>query len=215
MAEVRKLDKQHPTVQYLCRKDKRLSKLIDRVGAIEYREQPDCFARLVYSVINQMLSNKAAYVIGGRVSELCGGSVNPENLLKLDREQLRRAGLSYTKADNILCIAKAAADGSLNFSRFHNMTDEEVIKELTRLRGIGTWSAKMYLIFTLNRMDILPFEDVAFLQTYVWLYKTDNLQPAAIIKKCEKWRPYRSIAARYFYYALDTGLTKTEFHLFK
>ena len=215
MAEIQKLDKQHPAVRYLCKKDKRLAKLIDMVGAIEYREQPDCFARLVYSVINQMLSNKAAHVIGGRVSDLCGGSVNPENLLKLDREQLRRAGLSYTKADNILSIAKAATDGSLNFSRFPNMTDEEVIKELIRLRGIGSWSAKMYLIFTLNRMDILPFEDVAFLQTYAWLYKTDNLQPAAIIKKCKKWKPYSSIAARYFYYALDTGLTKTEFHLFK
>lgn len=90
-----------------------------------------------------------------------------------------------------------------------------MIKELTRLRGTVTWSSKMYLIFTLNRMDILPFEDAAFLQTYAGLYKTDNLQPAAIIKKCKKWKPYSSIAARYFYYALDTGLINEEFHLFK
>lgn len=82
------------------------------------------------------------------------------------------------------------------------------MKELTRLRGIGTWSAKMYLIFTLDRKDVLPYEDVAFLQTYAWLYKTDDLRPAAIIKRCKKWKPYSSIAARYFYYALDMGLTK-------
>ena len=215
MANLHTLNKQHPAVQYLCKKDKRLAKLIDMVGDIEYRTQADCFSRLVRSIINQMLSNKAAYVIGGRVAALCGGSITPENLLKLDREHLRGAGLSYTKADNILGIAKAATDGSLDLTTFPNMTDEEVIKELTRLRGIGTWSAKMYLIFTLNRMDVLPYEDSAFLQTYAWLYKTDDLSAAAVSRKCKKWKPYSSIAARYFYYALDMGLTKKEFHLFR
>ncbi len=215
MSDLHVLNKQCPEVQYLCRKDKRLAKLVDMVGEIEYRTQPDYFARLVRSVINQMLSNKAAHVIGGRVADLCEGVIAPDNLLKLDREQLRSAGLSYAKADNILGIAKAAADGSLDFSNFSNMTDEEVIKELTRLRGVGTWSAKMLLIFTPNRQDVLPFEDVAFLQTYAWLYKTNDLRPLTIIKKCNKWKPYSSIAARYFYYALDMGLTKRKFHLFK
>ncbi len=215
MSEIYVLNKEHTAVQYLCKKDKRLAKLVEMVGEIEYRTQPDCFARLVRSVINQMLSNKASYVIGGRVAALCGGTITPENLLKLDREQLRGAGLSYSKADNILGIAKAVTDGSLDFSTFPNISDEEVMKELTHLRGIGTWSAKMYLIFTLNRMDVLPYEDVAFLQTYSWLYKTKDLHPESIIKRCKKWKPYSSIAARYFYYALDMGLTKQEFHLFK
>ena len=215
MEEKQILNAQHPAVQYLCKKDKRLAKLVDMVGEIEYRTQPDCFARLVRSVINQMLSNKAAYVIGDRVTALCGGVIMPENLLKLDREQLRAAGLSYAKADNILGIAKAASNGSLDFSHFPDLTDEEVLKELTRLRGIGTWSAKMYLIFTLDRKDVLPYEDVAFLQTYAWLYKTDDLKPVSIIKRCKKWKPYSSIAARYFYYALDMGLTRQEFHLLK
>ena len=215
MPEVQILNKQHPAVQYLCSKDKRLAKLIDMVGEIEYREQPDCFARLAYSIINQMLSNKVAHVIGSRVAELCGGAITPENLLKLDREQLRSTGLSYTKADNILGIAKAATDGSLDFSKLPELPDAEVIKELTRLRGIGDWSAKMYLLFTLNRMDVLPYEDMAFLQTYAWLYKTNDLRPAMVIKRCKKWKPYSSIAARYFYYALDIGLTKTDFNLHK
>ncbi len=215
MANDHILNKQNPAVQYLCRKDKRLAKLIDMVGDIEYQEQPDCFARLAYSIINQMLSNKVAHVIGSRVAELCGGVITPENLLKLNREQLRRTGLSYTKADNILGIAKAATDGSLDFSKLPELPDAEVIKELTRLRGIGDWSAKMYLLFTLNRMDILPFEDIAFLQSYSWLYKTDDLRPTMVIKRCKKWKPYSSIAARYFYCALDMGLTKQEFHLFK
>ena len=209
------INKQCHPVQYLCKKDKRLAKLIDMVGVIEYRTQPDCFSRLVHSIINQMLSNKAAHVIGSRVTELCGGHITPERLLRLNREQLRNAGLSYSKTDSIISMSKTVVDGHLDFSKFPDMTDEEVIVELTRLRGIGTWSAKMYLIFTLNRMDVLPYEDVAFLQTYAWLYNTKNLQPTAIIKRCKKWKPYSSIAARYFYYALDMGLTKKEFHLFK
>ena len=94
MAEKQILNAQHPAVQYLCKKDKRLAKLVEMVGEIEYRTQPDCFTRLVRSVINQMLSNKAAHVIGGRVADLCGGVITPENLLKLDREQLRAVGLS-------------------------------------------------------------------------------------------------------------------------
>lgn len=215
MTDIHVLNKQHPAVQYLCSKDKRLAKLIEMVGDIEYREQPVCFAQLAYSIINQMLSNKAAHVIGKRIATLCGGFITPENLLKLDREQLRGAGLSYTKADNLLGIAKAATEGSLNFSNFPYMSNKEVMIELTRLRGIDSWSAKMFLIFTLNRMDVLPFEDAAFLQTYAWLYKTNDLRPIAVLHRCKKWKPYTSIAARYFYCALDMGLTKKKFHLYK
>lgn len=125
MTVVQVLNNQLPAVQYLCKRDKRLAKLFDMVGEIEYRTQPDCFVRLVGTVINQMLSNKAAHVIGDRVAELCGGVITPENLLKLNREQLRGAGLSYSKADNILDIAKAASNGCLDFSTFSNMSDEE------------------------------------------------------------------------------------------
>ena len=161
MIEAHVLNKEHTAVKYLCAKDKRFAKLVDMVGEIEYRIQPDCFTRLVFSIINQMLSNKAAHAIGGRFAVLCNGCVTPENLLKLNRDQLRGAGLSYTKADNILGIAKAATDGSLVFSDFSNMTDEEVINELTRLRGIGIWSAKMFLIFTstsLFRRSVSSFQ---------------------------------------------------------
>ena len=95
------------------------------------------------------------------------------------------------------------------------MDDPDVIKMLTSIKGIGNWSAKMYLIFALNRQDILPFEDMAFLQTYQWMYKTSDCKPASVSAKCKKWRPYSSIAARYMYRALDMGLTKEEFHLYK
>lgn len=116
-------------------------------------------------------------------------------------------------------IAKATEFAQVN-SDLHTLLlpeldDESVIKQLTAIKGIGNWTAKMYLIFVLDRQDILPTEDVAFLQAYKWLYKTTDRSPASITNKCTKWKPYSSIAARYLYRALDSGLTKTEFHLYK
>ena len=112
-------------------------------------------------------------------------------------------------------LTNAVESGDLDFKKLETMNDDEVINELTSLHGIGTWTAKMYLIFALNRQDVLPYEDVAFLQGYEWLYKTKDRSKAAVEKKCKKWKPYSSIAARYLYRALDSGLTKNEFHLYK
>jgi DNA-3-methyladenine glycosylase II len=95
------------------------------------------------------------------------------------------------------------------FDSFSALSDTEIIRQLTSLRGIGTWSAKMYLIFVLNRLDVLPYEDGAFLQVYKWLYATEDVKPAAIIERCEPWKPYSSLAARYLYRALDAGMVKS------
>lgn len=95
------------------------------------------------------------------------------------------------------------------------MTDEEAFKKLTSFRAIGKWTANMYFIFVLNRIDILPTNDVAFSQSYTSLYKTNDYSELSIRKKCHKWKPYSSIACRYLYRALDLGLTKEEFHLYK
>lgn len=94
------------------------------------------------------------------------------------------------------------------FNKLVHLPDVEVIKKLTALRGLGPWSAKMYLIFVLNRLDVLPYEDGAFLQAYKWLYATEDVKPPSIIKRCETWKPYSSLAARYLYRALDSGLTR-------
>ena len=94
-------------------------------------------------------------------------------------------------------------------------SDAEVIAALTKIRGIGSWTAKMYLIFVLNRPNILPFENGAFLQVYRWMYKTDDTNRKAVEQKRQKWKPYSAIAARFLYRALDSEFTKSEFHLFK
>lgn len=211
------LDLNKPEIQYLCNRDKRLNKVIQTIGPIQYtvRSSENSYRFLIHEVIEQMLSIKAGNAIYKRLDNLCDGDITPEAIASLSDEQIRSIGTSNTKVSFIRSITNAVISGELNFTSFETMKDEQVSKTLMSIRGIGTWTAKMYLLFVLNREDILPFEDVAFLQAYQWLYKTSDRSSNSVIKKCKKWSPYSSYAARYLYRALDTGLTKEEFHLFK
>ena len=123
--------------------------------------------------------------------------------------------MSNAKVQSIQNLADAVKQNKLCLNDLATLSDELVIKTLTQLRGIGSWTAKMYLIFVLDRQDILPFEDGAFIQSYKWLYRTDDTSPDAVRSRCKKWKPYSSLAARYLYRALDMRLTKEEFHLYK
>ena len=216
MSDVITLDINSPPVQYLCKKDKRLAKVISMVGPITYSpHEDDPYRFLVHEIIEQMLSVKAGQKIFLRLEELCAGEINPDIIAQLTDEQIRSTGTSNAKVEYIRNLTNALESGSLSFDKLPGMSDTEVIHEMTKIRGIGVWTAKMYLMFVLNRPDILPVEDGAFLQGYRWAYKTDDCNPASITKKCKKWKPYSSIAARFFYRALDMGMTKEEFHLFK
>ena len=203
------------SIQFLAKRDKRLAKVISEIGDIAYTTHSDSYHFLVGQVINQMLSNKAADVIHSRLVRLCNGNLTTESISLLSDLEIRAVGISQSKIGYIRAITQAVANGQLNFSTFQEKSDAEVIKELTGIRGIGKWTAKMYLIFVLDRPDVLPFEDVAFQQSYKWLYKTEDVSRVAIENKCKKWKPYSSIASRNFYRALDAGMTKEEFHLYK
>lgn len=215
MSKLVRLDESTPSIAYLCKKDKRFQKVFFMVGGISYELQEDGYSFLVHEIIEQMLSAKAANVIYGRLRELCGGSMCPDAIDSLSDEQISGVGTSRAKVKAIRSLTQEIERGTVVFSEFENMSDADVLHTLTRVHGIGTWTAKMYLLFVLDRQDILPFEDVAFLQGYGWAYKTDDYSPAAVQKKCKKWKPYSSVAARYMYQAVDRGLTKEEFHLFK
>lgn len=203
------------SVEYLMKKDKRLSKVINMVGEISYIPYEDSYSFLVSQIIGQMLSAKVGDVIFGRLLSLCNNKITPQTINSLTDEELKGIGTSNSKVRFIRELTSAVIDGRLNFELIETMSDTEALKYLTNIYGIGTWSAKMYLIFVLDRHDILPYEDVAFQQTYKWLYKTNDVSKEAILKKCNKWKPYSSIASRYMYRALDMGFTKNEFHLFK
>lgn len=205
-----------PSVQYLCNKDKRLAKVINMVGPITYSPHDiNPYPFFVHEIIEQMLSVKAGQKIYNRLETLCDGDVTPERINSLSDDEIRGVGTSSSKVRSIRCVTDAVMSGELNFTNMQDLSDKEVLQHLTRLHGIGNWTAKMFLIFVLDRPDVLPFEDGAFLQTYKWLYKTNDISEPSVKTKCKKWKPFSSVAARYFYRALDMGMTKEEFHLFK
>lgn len=100
-------------------------------------------------------------------------------------------------------------NGSLDFGKLKEVSDAEIIKLLTGIKGIGSWTAKMYL-YKINRPDVLPYEDATFISAYKWLYRTRNVKPEAVKRRCRKWSPYSSIAAMYLYAAFDGNLISTE-----
>ena len=216
MPDYRVLNHDSPEVQYLQKKDKRLAKLISMVGEIRYEPHDgNSYAFIVHEIIEQMLSVKAGRRIYERLEALCDGEISPAKIDALSDDQIRATGTSTAKVEYIRNITKATHDGIFDDTRLGAMSDNDVIRELASIRGIGKWTAKMYLLFVLDRPNLLTVEDGAFLQVYRWLYKTDDCSEKSVYKKCKKWSPYSTTASRFFYRALDAGLTKEEFHLFK
>ena len=209
------LNSESESIKHLCKKDKRLAKVISMVGDLSYQVHEDPYTFLVHEIIEQMLSVKAAAKIYNRLENLCGGEIIPERIAALSEDEIRSIGTSKAKAKYIKGITEEVISGKLDFDHIAKMPEKEAYKRLLALKGVGVWTVKMYFIFVLDKQDILPIEDVAFLQAYEWLYKTTDRRKESIEKRCKKWKPYSSIAARYMYRALDGGFTKEEFHLFK
>ena len=152
-----------------------------------------------------MLSSKAAAAITARLYTLCGGALCARRSWGWIFRVARHWAVN-TKAVSLLRLAELVRDMPDYLSGLHALPDHQVIKRITALYGLGPWSAKMFLIFVMDRLDVLPYEDGAFLQAYQKLYKTDDVKPAAVCERCAHWSPYASLAARYLYRALDGGL---------
>ena len=207
---MKRIELDDPAIIHLCSADSRLSELINRVGPIECSLHSDPFEFLVDEVIEQMLSVKVADIIRQRFVSICNNEITPEKIANLDIEDIRQAGISKQKASYIQNLSAVVNSGSLNLEELSLLSDNDVIQKLTALKGIGNWTAKMYLIFVLNRNDILPFEDAAFLQGFRWLYDLEKVTKAEVIDISKKWHPYSSIAARYLYRAVDMVFIKKE-----
>lgn len=214
MPKIVELNKDSSSIVYLCKKDKRLAKVIQLVGDISYTIHDNQYEFLIHEIIEQMLSKKAGEKIFSRLADLCGGMVSAESVNNLSDEAIKSIGTSNTKVSYIRSITEAVLSGQIDFNSLEKQSDAYVFKVLTSIRGIGRWTANMYLIFVLDRQDILPTNDSAFQQAFQWLYGVDRSENI-IREKCKKWSPYSSIASRYLYRALDSGLTKSEFHLYK
>ena len=199
-----------PAIIHLKAACPRLSRLIDEIGALEIHEQTDSFLFLTREIVGQMVSAAVKKIMFERLTTLCDGRITANNVLEHDVTELRGIGLSKAKSMSIMTLAQKVKDGEIDFDKMKDMPDDEVLKELTSLKGIGNWTAKMYLLFFLQRDDVLPYEDGAFLQAYRWLYHTKRCKQKSIERRCRKWKPYTSIGARYLYFALDSGLTKRD-----
>ena len=195
-------------VKIICQADPIFSKVVSLVGCVPLRLQSDSFSFLVHTIIAQMLSAKAASSIEKRFVELCNNNISPDSILSLEFDHLKSIGLSGSKTQYILGLASIIKDNPRYFEDIDRMDDLEVINHLIQIRGIGIWSAKMYLIFVLNRQNVLPVEDMAFIQSFSWAYKINKPDVKTIIKQSSKWNNHSTIVARYLYAALDRGLTK-------
>ena len=198
-----------PEVLHLIKNDPALSTAIERVGDLSYTLYDEPYSFMVNTIIGQMLSNKVADVLSARMLALCGGSVSPAAVAALSEAELRGIGISSAKVKYISGLTAHIISEPDFFEVLSGLPDDELLKQMIKLHGVGSWSAKMFMIFVLNRPDVLPYEDGAFLQSYKWLYETQDTATASIKSRCSAWKPYSSIAARFLYRALDSGLTKT------
>ncbi len=192
----------------LMRRDPRLGALIKRVGPCRLPESRtrEPFAALVRSIISQQLSLKAAATIHSRLLALAGAGANitPEALLALDLAALRAVGVSGQKASYLRDLAERVVDGRLDLEALEHLSDDEVIVMITSVKGLGRWSAEMFLMFRLNRPDVFPVADLGIvkgLQKLVGMKRRPA--PRTMLRLAEPWRPYRSVAAWYLWRILE------------
>ena len=188
----------------LMRRDKRLGALIKRVGRCRLPDSRghDPFAGLVRVILSQQLSGKAADTIFGRVVALTGGldAMTPTALRAVEVTALRGAGVSGPKARYLHDLADRALDGRLDLHALDGCPDDEVIAIITSVKGLGRWSAEMFLMFRLNRPDIFPVGDLGIVKGMQKLYGMRRPpSPRTMMRRAEFWRPYRSVAAWYLW----------------
>ncbi len=189
------------------RSDPVLGGLVKKLGpcGLETTRRIDRFAMTVRSIVSQQLSVKAASTIHGRLEEaLDAGRVTPAAILSLEGDRMRACGLSWAKVASVRDLATRVTDGSLALESLDKLDDERVIEALTAVKGIGRWSAEMFLIFRLGRPDILPVGDVGVQRAMRKLYGLrKHPSPARMTMLARPWRPYRSIACWYLWRSLD------------
>ncbi len=171
----------------------------------KYQIADDVFSSLTGAIVSQQLSTKAADTIYNRFLVLMKKKKpDPRAVQKLSVEQMREVGLSWSKAGYILDLAKKTVNGELHISRFTDMPEEDVIAEITSVRGLGEWSAHMFLMFALNRPDVWPTGDLGIKNGVARLVGRDeHLSFDEMMQVAEPWRPYRTVAASYIWMSLD------------
>lgn len=191
-------------VSHLKKCDPVLRAIIERVGPFRMEYGPAEFHSLAEAILYQQLNGRAAETIHKRFVALAGEPPTPEGILKLTDEQLRSVGLSKQKSAYLKDLAAKTAAGLLDFARLPEMSDEAVIQHLTQVKGIGVWTAHMFLMFSLRRPNVLPTGDYGVQMAVKKHYKKRKLpKPKDMEKIARAWEPYRSVACWYMWRSLD------------
>jgi DNA-3-methyladenine glycosylase II len=193
-------------VAHLSAADLRLAEVIGRIGPCGLRRRPGGFPRLFRSILGQQLSIKAAQTIHGRIVAACGETVTPERVLTLPDGAFAQAGVSRQKARYLRALATLVRDDPKFFDRLPRLSDDAAIERLTGILGVGRWTAEMYLIFCLGRLDVLPLGDVSIHAAAADVHGLRRrVLPKRLMRLAKPWRPYRSVAVWYLYEHLDTN----------
>ena len=195
----------------LLKRDKKMRVLINEFGRPDYNLRQDYFQSLLRSIVFQQLSGKAAQTIYERLVNLIPktSSLCPNEVLKLNKDEMRKAGLSFRKIDCVRNLAGYFENNSFQEKDVERMTDKEISKELIQIKGIGQWTVDMFLMFSLNRADIFPFTDLGIQKGIMKILNMKNLPSKKEMENCSrKWRPYRTIACWYLWRMVDDKFAK-------
>jgi DNA-3-methyladenine glycosylase II len=191
-------------INHLKKSDPILAAIIESVGPFRMEYGEPTFHSLGEAILYQQLNGRAAVTIFKRFTDLAGDPLTPKGILKLTDAQMRGVGLSKQKTSYLRDLAEKTKAGLLDFSRLPQLPEEEVIAQLTQVKGVGVWTAHMFLMFTLRRPDILPTGDYGVQAAIKKHYRKRNWPKPAVMEKIAKpWAPYRSIACWYLWKSLD------------
>lgn len=185
-------------LDHLQSRDKKLGAAIAKLGMLKRSHHPDLFSALIQSLVSQQISSKAAVTVGGRLRDLVG-EISPENIHNSELEAIQKCGMSMRKATYIKGIAAAVMNGELSLQELHDLPDEDVVKKLSALNGIGVWTAEMMLIFSLGRPDVVSWGDLAIRRGMMNLYGHKTLTRAQFEKYRKRYSPYGSVASLYLW----------------
>ena len=192
-------------LNHLQAADATLAALIERVGPYSLEFSPPIFASLARAIVFQQLSTRAAATIYGRLqSALAPQPVDAAGALRFTPDELRAFGFSNAKAVYVRSLAEKTLDGTVDFAQLPQMTDSEITAHLTQVKGVGEWTAQMFLMFALQRPDVLPCADLGIRTAMKRLYRMRQLpKPSRMEKVARPWRPYASVACWYLWRSLD------------
>jgi len=191
-------------INHLKKSDPVLAAIIERVGPFRMEYGQPTFHSLAEAILYQQLNGKAAVTIFKRFTDLAGDTLTPEGILKLSTAQMRGVGLSKQKTAYLRDLSEKTNAGLLKFERLPELPDDEVIAHLTQVKGVGVWTAHMFLMFTLRRQNILPTGDYGVQAAIKKYYRKRKWPKPAVMEKIARpWQPYRSIACWYLWKSLD------------